>query len=598
MVTSRIMVNKDKNLEETIKELIKKQEELKRSEERYKILAESTKDIIWEGDLVNKKRHFSGKLYEILGYTAEELEDFQRWFDIVHPEDLARVKEEIRQQVEGKVQVKVFEYRVKSKNGIYKWICSNTKCEFNEKGEAIATFGSFTDITRLKEQQKKIHDLAYYDSVTNLPNRVMFTRVITERIQRAKENKSNFAMVFMDLDNFKFVNDSYGHPVGDGLLVEVGKRLEEMNNDKIMSFRLGGDEFIILIEDIESREQVKQYSDQLNKVLGIPYLVSGHMFHVTHSGGIVIYPEDGDTFDELLKNADTAMYKSKESGKGVSSFYHVKMGEAATEKAEIQRDLHRAIEEKEFELYYQPIVNVKNQEVKGCEALIRWNHPEKGVVSPGKFIPIAEENGTIIEIGKWVLKSACKYARKIQCRGNTNFYVSVNISPYQLLQKDFTDYVMDTIKTLEVRPENLVLEITESVLIESLDSAIYKLKELRDNNIRIALDDFGCGYSSLTYLKMLPINIVKVDRSFIKDIESEEDTKNMTNVIILMAKQLGLEVIAEGVEEKYQVDYLKKHGCHMFQGYLISKPLPEKEFNNILEASSLPSSKVAVAQSR
>jgi predicted signal transduction protein with EAL and GGDEF domain len=362
----------------------------------------------------------------------------------------------------------------------------------------------------------------------------------------------------------------------------VGKRLIEMNNDKIMSFRLGGDEFIVLIENIIDKEQEEHLSKNLHKVVASPFFINGHMFHVSHSSGIVLYPENGDSFQELLKNADTAMYKSKELGKGTNSFYHAKMGEAAIEKAEIEADLHRAIENNEFELYYQPIVDTAIGKIKGCEALIRWIHPQQGIITPGKFISIAEENGTILKIGKWVFESACVYAKRMYDSGYTDFYVSINISLHQLLQKEFTECVFSTIKRIGISPELIVIEITESVLMESMDSAIEKLKELKDNNIRIALDDFGCGYSSLTYLKMLPINIVKIDRSFIADIQSEEDSKNITNIIILLARQLGLNVIAEGVETKHQLNYLKKHDCDMFQGYLISKPIPGEEFINLI----------------
>lgn len=571
-----------KDMTKTIRELLKRREELQRSNERYRIVAETTKDIIWEGDLINRKRFFSGNLYEILGYEPTELEDLDKWFSIIHPEDICFVSEGIRNQISEGIDVKTFEYRVRSKSGSYKWISSNTKCEFNHRGEAISSFGSFTDITELKEQQQRIHTLAYYDSITELPNRVMLSQIDAERIDEAAKNSSKFAMVFMDLDNFKYINDSYGHLVGDQLLLEVGKRLREINNDKITAFRLGGDEFILLIENVDNLDEVEQLSSFLNEVVEDPFFVDGHMFYVTHSGGIVLYPENGNTFEELLKNADTAMYRSKESGKATNSFYHAKMGEAAIEKAEIEADLHRALKNNEFVLYYQPIVNVDDGKIKGCEALIRWIHPKRGMVSPEKFINIAEKNGTIIKIGKWVFESACKYAKSMHDNGYDDFYVSVNISPQQLLDKSFTDFVISTINKTGVDPEKLVIEITESVFIESMDSAINKLKELKDLNIKIALDDFGCGYSSLTYLKLLPINIVKVDRSFIDDIKSEDDAKNMTNIIILMARQLGLNVIAEGVEAAHHLNYLKKHGCDMFQGYLISKPVPPMDVVDLI----------------
>lgn len=571
------------DMPKTIKELIKKQEELKRSEERYRIVAEATKDIIWEGDLVNKKRYFSGNLFGILGYSSDELEDLDEWFNIVHPEDLDLVKKGIRQQISEKIEVKTFEYRVKGKDGKYKWLVSNTKCEFDDQGKAVSTFGSFTDITELKEKQEKIHNLAYYDSITGLPNRAMLSEIIDEKIRKASRNNSKFSMIFMDLDNFKFVNDSYGHLVGDKLLVEVGKRLSEVQNNEIMCFRLGGDEFIILIEYMDNKEDVEKFSKYLRKALTSPILIEGDLFHVAYSSGIVFYPEDGSSFHELLKNADTAMYRSKELGKGTSSFYHAKMGEAAVEKVKIEADLHRAIDNKEFILFYQPIVDIGNGKIKGCEALIRWIHPQSGIVPPGKFINIAEENGTILEIGKWVFENACAFAKRINDRGLKNFYVSINISPHQLLQKEFTDSILSTIKEAGIAPELIVIEITESLLMESLDLAVRKLKKLKDNKIKIALDDFGCGYSSLTYLKMLPINILKIDRSFISDIQSEDDTKNMTNIIILLARQLGLKVIAEGVEVNHQLEYLKKHGCDLFQGYLVSKPVPEEEIIKLIK---------------
>ncbi|WP_163193406.1 sensor domain-containing protein [Clostridium thermarum] len=573
----------EKDIEHTVMELMKKQEELKKSEERYRVIIEATKDIIWEMDLTNHKWYFNGKLYDILGYSPEELENLEAWFNIIHPSDIELVREAIREQSGKNIEVHTFEYRVKCKDGTYKWLVTNSKCEYDEGGKPIKAFGVLTDITELKEQQKRIYDLAYYDPVTGLPNRIMLAEIINEKIKKANESKSKFSMIYIDLDNFKVINDSYGHSLGDKLLVEVSKRLKEINRNKINSFRLGGDEFIVLMEDIKDKEEVEQLSRYLHKVLASVICIDGKVFHITHSSGAVIYPDHGTDFNELLKNADTAMYKSKEAGRGNNSFYDDKMGEAAIEKIKIEADLHKAIENNEFELYYQPIVDVADARIKGCEALVRWIHPKEGMISPAKFISIAEENGTIIEIGRWVFENACKYAKKMYDRGYTDFYVSVNISPHQLLQKEFTDLILKTIEKVGVAPELILIEITESVLIESMNLAVRKLKKLRDKNIKIALDDFGCGYSSLTYLRTLPINLVKVDRSFISDIKSEEDTQNITNIIILLAKQLGLKVIAEGVENHSQLNYLKKHKCDMFQGYLVSKPVPEEKFIKLLK---------------
>jgi diguanylate cyclase (GGDEF)-like protein/PAS domain S-box-containing protein len=583
----------DEELKANMQLLMEKQEELLRSEQRYRIVMESTMDIIWEGDLINNKRLFSGKLYDVLGYKAYEMEALDAWFNIVHPEDIGWVKRGIKQQVEGKIEVESFEYRVKCKDGTYKWVLSNTKCEFDENGAAIAVFGAFTDISELKEQQQRINKLAYYDSVTGLPNRVMLREMVEEEISEFDKSGNKFALFFIDLDDFKFVNDTYGHMVGDKLLLEVAKRLIEIQAENMVAFRLGGDEFNILLKNIENKEEVEMYSKAVLKALAEPIFIDGNMFRVTHSGGIVLYPENGLDFDELLKKADTAMYKSKESGKSTYTFYHNSMGNTAVEKFKMQSDLHRAIENNEFMLYYQPIIDVDKGGIKGFEALIRWNHPVKGIVFPDKFISVAEENGTIIEIGKWVIINACKYAKSIYDIGYTNFYVSVNVSTLQLIQRDFTDFIFDTLENIGLSPELLLIEITESVLMESMDLVIEKLKKLKDNNIKIALDDFGCGYSSLKYLKMLPINTVKIDKSFIDDIKSEDDVKGMARSIILLAKQLGLSVIGEGVETNEQLSYLKKHGCDRFQGYLISKPIPEIEASSLL-MQSVPSTSAAL----
>jgi diguanylate cyclase (GGDEF)-like protein/PAS domain S-box-containing protein len=583
----------DEELKSNMQLLMEKQEELLRSEQRYRIVMESTMDIIWEGDLINNKRLFSGKLYDILGYKANEMEALDAWFNIVHPEDIGWVKRGIKQQIEGKIEVEAFEYRVKCKDGTYKWVLSNTKCEFDENGAAIAAFGAFTDISELKEQQQRINKLAYYDSVTGLPNRVMLREMVEEEISKFDKSDNKFALFFIDLDDFKFVNDTYGHLVGDKLLLEVAKRLIEIQTENMTTFRLGGDEFNILLKNIENKEEVEMYSKAVLKALAEPIFIDGNMFRVTHSGGIVLYPENGLDFDELLKKADTAMYKSKESGKSTYTFYHNSMGNTAVEKFKMQSDLYRAIENNEFMLYYQPIIDVDQGGIKGFEALIRWNHPEKGIVFPDKFISVAEENGTIIEIGKWVIINACKYAKSIYDIGYTNFYVSVNVSTLQLIQRDFTDFIFETLENIGLSPELLLLEITESVLMESMDLVIEKLKKLKDNNIKIALDDFGCGYSSLKYLKMLPINTVKIDKSFIDDIKSEDDVKGMARSIILLAKQLGLSVIGEGVETNEQLSYLKKHGCDRFQGYLISKPVPEIEASSLL-MQGVPSTSAAL----
>jgi diguanylate cyclase (GGDEF)-like protein/PAS domain S-box-containing protein len=314
----------DEKLKVKLNELIEKQEQLMKSEQRYRIVAESTMDIIWEGDLVNKKRFFSDKLFDILGYKSWEMEPLDAWFDIVHPDDISRVQKSIEQQIRQNIAVEAFEYRVKAKDGNYKWLRSNTKCEFDKSGAATAVFGAFTDITKLKDQQEKINHLAYYDSVTGLPNRVKLHQVVNEEIEKCDKLNDKFALLFMDLDNFKFVNDTYGHTAGDKLLVYVGKRLREIAIKNMMAFRLGGDEFIVLIKGALNKQVVELFCKSLFDSLSSPIFINDNQFHITSSSGIVIYPDNGSSFEELLKNADTAMYKSKESGKNTHTFYNIK----------------------------------------------------------------------------------------------------------------------------------------------------------------------------------------------------------------------------------------------------------------------------------
>ena len=315
------IIASDEKLKENIYELTKKQKELERSKERYRIVAESTMDIIWEADLINNKRFFTGKLYDILGYKSCELEDINAWFNIIHPNDIEWVKKDIKDQIDERIDIKAFEYRVKCKDGNYKWILSNTKCEFDESGNATTVFGAFTDITKLKDQQQEINRLAYYDSLTGLPNRSMLIKMVLEEINQYDKTSSIFALIFMDLNNFKSVNDSYGHMTGDKLLICIANQLKGTPAENMIAFRLGGDEFIMLIKDLHNKSEVEIYLQYILESLSSPILIGTNMIYATHSCGIVFYPENGLSFDELIKNADTAMYKSKGSIKSTFTFY-------------------------------------------------------------------------------------------------------------------------------------------------------------------------------------------------------------------------------------------------------------------------------------
>lgn len=438
------------------------------------------------------------------------------------------------------------------------------------------------NLNELTERKEQINKLAYYDTITGLPNRVLFQEKLNTIIQNGAKNHTIFALFYIDLDNFKIVNDSFGHSIGDKLLLAVANRLREMEKNECMIFRIGGDEFILICHNAKDRIQAEKVAKKILQVLSEPYYIENSFFHVSTSIGIAFYSENGSNFDELLKNADNAMYRSKEIGKSIYTFYDMAMGEAVLKRIKILNDLHKAIEHNEFILYYQPLIDVCSAGITGLEALIRWKHPVKGIITPDKFISIAEESGKMIEIGTWVMQTACKFASELYHQGHRDFHISVNVSAVQLFQKNFTQMITDLLDTTELPPNYLLIEITESILIESFEQIIQTLVQIRSKGIRIALDDFGCGYSSLTYLRQLPIDVLKIDKTFVADISNGNGRECITGTIIMIAKQMGLRVIAEGVEKNEQLEYLKHYQCDEFQGYLASKPVPQEEIMRLL----------------
>lgn len=559
-------------------ELNNKQDELVRSEEKYRLVAEASTDIIWEEDLRNNERKFSHKLFEILGYTNDELNTFEEWYNIVHPMDKKFVGKTHILLSNGEINNDDIEYRVQCKNGEYKWISSNSKPQYDESGSIIKIYGSYKDITELKENQLEINNLAFYDSITKLPNRVSLYEALLKKINSAIE----FTMFFVDLDNFKIINDSYGHAAGDELLILVTERINSMKKEEFTAFRLGGDEFIIIYNGTNEKKVIENIANKLLFEISQPYDIGDKYFYISASLGIASYPKSGNGIDELLKNADTAMYKSKESGKNKFTFFDAIMGEENIKKINLHNNLFNAIKNNEFVLYYQPITDVSSSQIVGMEALIRWFSPKEGLIPPDKFIAAAEESGQIIEIGNWVMRNACNFIKELFHKGYENIYVSVNVSAVQLMQKDFKDVLFNIIDESDINPECLVLEITESIFIESFKDMSILFSEIRELGVRIALDDFGCGYSSLTYLKHLPMDLIKIDKSFIDDILSTNEKNCIVGMIITIMKQLEFKVIAEGIETKKQLDYISNYNCDYFQGYLVSKPITKEQILELL----------------
>jgi diguanylate cyclase (GGDEF)-like protein len=433
----------------------------------------------------------------------------------------------------------------------------------------------------LSEANMELEHLAYHDQITGVRNRASLIKRVDELV--SSNDSMKIAILIADIDNFKYINDTMGHSFGDQVLIKVSSRLEGLVGVGSTVYRLDGDGFVIALEGYEEASLVERLADRVLQGFKTPLDVNGSKLFITISIGISMYPENGDSLDELLKNADIALNKAKETGKDRIVFYDRTMNEAVSERVNIEKHLRAALFNNEFELFYQPQWDIAQNRVSGLEALIRWKNPELGHVSPLKFINVAEDTHMIIPIGDWVLKSACMYLKGLHRQGHDKLSVSVNISMVQLLQDDFVNKVTEILDYAGLNPEYLELEITESVLMESCDALEGKLKLLKDKGIKIALDDFGKGYSSLNYLKQLPISTLKIDKSFIDTIESDSKHKSLTNLIVKLGRTMGLSVVAEGVETKEQLDYLIKHKCDKVQGYLFSKPMPE---GKVIEAIS------------
>ncbi|KGE20175.1 hypothetical protein PWYN_13170 [Paenibacillus wynnii] len=416
-----------------------------------------------------------------------------------------------------------------------------------------------------------MHHLAYHDLLTGLPNKLALYENASQFIRT--DSSGHAALLFVDIDNFKYINDTMGHGFGDRLIVKASQRLISIVGEEGVVYRFGGDEFIILLYPLSGAASIKLMAGRILSGFKKAVEMDNSLLHISASIGISVYPEHGNDIMELVKRADIAMYKAKDAGKGKYVIFDQPLNDDFSERMNIEKQLYAAMEQQEFELYYQPQVDLAQNKITGLEALLRWNSPVLGYVSPLKFIKVAEDSHIIIPLGAWVLQKACDFLKKLHGQGFTELTMSVNISMLQLLQTDFNELVVDTLQASGLEPHYLELEITESVLVESYDYVSDKLKQLRDLNIKIALDDFGTGYSSLSYLTHLPISTLKIDKSFIDTIRTGTNQSTLVEEIILIGKRMSMSVVAEGVEKTGQLEYLQEQGCDKIQGYLFSRPL-------------------------
>ena len=557
------------------------QEALRATEEKLSDILDSIDNVVWSA--TDRKFLYINSIVEkIFGIpVAKFYENKDLWFELVHPED----RQEVRGMHAALARLSSFthEYRVIRPDGEIRWIEERARAIRDEHGQVLRHDGVAIDISERKEYEARIEYLADHDALTNLANRNLLGDRIAQAIAHARRHRLRLALLFLDLDRFKGINDSFGHELGDALLLEVSNRLKAVVRDCDTVARQGGDEFIILLTGIRRPEDVSAVVLKIFEAFSPPFLVRDRELFVTASIGAALFPGDGEDMQILLRNADTAMYRAKEAHGNGFQFYSREMSVRALERAELESTLRRALERKEFELFYQPKVDAASSRIIGAEALIRWHHPEMGLVSPARFIPMAEEIGLIIPIGDWVLHTACAQIMAWQKAELPKISVSINLSARQFRQDRLVESITETLQDFGLDARYLELELTESMVMNSEEMFIARLRELQDLGVQLSIDDFGTGYSSLSYLKRFPLNHLKIDQSFVRDIATDDDDAAITSTIISLGHSLNLKVIAEGVETEEQAAFLHKHRCDEMQGYYFSKPLPASEFALLLE---------------
>jgi diguanylate cyclase (GGDEF)-like protein/PAS domain S-box-containing protein len=535
---------------------------------------------VWIIDLSTQNAFFSDGFLKIFGRTAEEFyKDSDLWLKTIHPEDLPIAKNRKLKKQQGDKAID--EYRIIMPNGEVRWVQDRGLPFIDEKTDKSLYIGIIIDITERKKIEAKMLYSANHDDLTGLPNRKYLNEQLMKAVKDSERNSSNLAVLFIDLDHFKMINDTLGHSIGDLLLKQVGNRISSCLQEGDLVSRQAGDEFIIFIKGVTKKE-IDDVAEKIHRSLDFPFILGGNEVFITTSIGISVYPEHGNNPESLIKNADAAMYEVKYNGKNHSRYYSFEMEETLNRRMVIVNGLRKALENEALELYFQPKIELSTNSIIGVEVLLRWKHPQYGIIPPSEFIPIAEETGLIIPIGEWVLRSAFKQYKTWEKKGIAPGILCINVSPGQFLDPFLVKKIDKAIKDFDFNPRCLALEITESVAMYNLEEAVNKLFLLKDLGIILALDDFGTGYSSLNYLQRFPIDKLKIDRSFIKDVLINPQTASIVKSIIYFAHSLNLQVVAEGVETLEQVEFIKSCQCDMGQGYYFSMPVPSEEIEKIL----------------
>jgi diguanylate cyclase (GGDEF)-like protein/PAS domain S-box-containing protein len=588
VIEERTLELQNKNTELSIENNVRKQAEsaLRKSEERFELAMRGANDGVFDWNIQSNHIYYSPRWKSMLGYDADELQnDLSTWENLVDEEDRERSWDMLTDYIAGNRDNFHIELKMRHKDGHWVDILSRAFLVRDAQGAAIRVVGTHVDISEKKRHEAQILKQAHYDSLTGLPNRFLAMDRLAQLLKEAFRDGRKVAVLFLDLDGFKRVNDTLGHETGDRLLIQAAARLKSSVREGDSVCRLGGDEFVVLLRNLMELTDARTVANNLIMQFKDPFRLDERELVVTTSIGIAIYPSDGETPTELLRNADTAMYHSKEQGRSTYNFFTHEMNLHVSRSLEVEEQLHGALERQEFFVVYQPVVDLSNNRIVAAEALLRWNNPALGSVSPNEFIPIAEQTGVILGIGRYVLQQAVINALQWRKLINGEFRIAVNLSPRQFRDATLLDFILDLLEHSGLGADALVLEITEGVLLRGQRDIEQTLALLHKVGIRLSMDDFGTGYSSLSYLRKYPFDVLKVDRSFINDITDNPADTELVNASILMAHGLGLQVVAEGVETEDQLNRLRDMNCEFAQGYLFSRPITSEAFTELLQNS-------------
>jgi diguanylate cyclase (GGDEF)-like protein/PAS domain S-box-containing protein len=551
--------------------------------ERFGFASKATNDAVLDWDLTNDQLWRSDNYVHVFGRSAQDAgPNMASWFEHVHPDDRARVQEQLLGTIKSTSNHWRDEFRVVRADQKVTHVFARGHIARGEDASARRMTGVLQDITERKEQEERTRFLADHDELTALPNRSLFRQALNQALQRAERSGKMLSILFFDLDRFKNINDSLGHDAGDEVLRAVAERLVACVRKIDVVARFGGDEFAVLTEGLTAEDQASTVARKILETLSKPMILAGRQYRPAASIGISTYPTDGRDAQSLLKNADIAMYRAKEEGRGTFQFYSELLNTHSVQRLEFESNLSNALTNHEFVLYYQPKIDLATGRITGLEALIRWVSPQFGFVPPGDFISIAEETGLIVPMGRWVAQTACVQSRAWQKGGLPPLRIAINISARQMSDKGLVEFLIETVKKTGLTVESLELEITESAVMSNQEHAEKVLNQLKDLGFHLTMDDFGTGYSSLAYLKRFPFDSVKIDQSFVRGIPQSKDDEAIVEAIIAMAHSLQLKVVAEGVETKEQFDFLRTLGCDQVQGYYFSKPIPSNEIVMLL----------------